>query len=294
MNAQTIAELNQLADEIRSRFASTEESFIESDLVILGRKKSGACICKTIAKPSITIISSGSKEADLGGHKLVFRKGTLFVLAVDLPDSFVVRQTEEPDLTSISLIIKEDVLQHAIEGFSTQAADNAAPVTTLEADSALVSAFRRLLEAHDHPAGEALQRLAAEEILLRVLATPAGPMLKRLYAPSSVENRIRRSVSWMQNHYREDFDVSSLAANVGMSEATYYRHFKKVINISPRQYIKNLRLHHAHRLMIDQKFDATQAAFEVGYKSPNHFTREFKRMFGDSPKRFVTQETATS
>lgn len=293
-DSRTIAELDQLAEEIRSRFAGTKLRQIKSDLLILSRRKDADVICKTIALPSITIMTSGCKEANLSGHKVVFRKGTLFVLAVDLPDSFVVRHTEEPDLTSISLIIKEDMLQRAIEGFPTKAAENAAPVTTLEADADLVGAFRRLLEAHDHPAGEALQRLAAEEILLRVLATPAGPMLKRLYAPSSVENRIRRSVGWLQNHYREDFDVSSLAANVGMSEATYYRHFKSVINVSPRQYIKNLRLHHARRLMIDENLDATQAAFEVGYKSPNHFNREFKRMFGDSPKRHVMQEMATS
>lgn len=96
----------------------------------------------------------------------------------------------------------------------------------------------------------------------------------------------------MQKHYRESFDVSMLAADAGMSEATYYRHFKSLINVSPRQYIKHLRLTHARRLMIDEKLDASRAAFEVGYESPAHFNREFKRLFGDSPKRHVQQEAA--
>ena len=44
--------------------------------------------------------------------------------------------------------------------------------------------------------------------------------------------------------------------------------------------------------MIDEKLDASRAAFEVGYESPAHFNREFKRLFGDSPKRHVQQEAA--
>jgi transcriptional regulator GlxA family with amidase domain len=214
------------------------------------------------------------------------------VLAVDLPDAFTVRRSDDPDLTCISLVIEEEMLQRALEAHPVRPDDSVPPAATLQAGLDLVCAFRRRLAADEHPAGKAISRLIAEEIILRVLVTPAGPMLKRLYNPSSVENRIRRSVGWMQKHYRESFDVSMLAADAGMSEATYYRHFKSLINVSPRQYIKHLRLTHARRLMIDEKLDASRAAFEVGYESPAHFNREFKRLFGDSPKRHVQQEAA--
>lgn len=293
-DAGTLDELNRLAGEIRARFAGAESRTIETDLIMLGCRKEADVICKCIARPSITVLASGCKEADLAGRKVVFRKGTLLALAVDLPDTFVVKRTEDPDLTSISLVIQEDMLQRALDAFPPSACTCVAPATVLQADAELVCAFRRLLAADGHPAGDALMRLAAEEILLRVLATPAGPMLKRLYNPSSVENRIRRSVNWLQAHYRETFDVSTLAADAGMSEATYYRHFRSVINVSPRQYIKHLRLTHARRLMLEEKLDASQAAFEVGYESPNHFNREYKRLFGASPRRHVMLESGAA
>lgn len=63
-------------------------------------------------------------------------------------------------------------------------------------------------------------------------------MLKRLYNPSSIENRIRRSVSWMQKYYRESFDVSMLAADADMSEATYCRHFKRFFGDSPKRHVQ--------------------------------------------------------
>lgn len=290
-NDDALAELTKLANDIRARFADGESRTIETDLIMLGCRKEANVICKCIAKPSITILASGCKEADLAGRKVVFKKGTLLALAVDLPDTFVVKQTEDPDLTSISLVIREDMLLRALDAFPTGAGACAEPAAVLRADAELANAFRRLLAADGHPAGGALKRLAAEEILLRVLATPAGPMLRRLYNPSSVENRIRRSVSWLQTHYRETFDVSMLAADAGMSEATYYRHFRSIINVSPRQYIKHLRLTHARRLMLEEKLDASQAAFEVGYESPNHFNREYKRLFGASPRRHVMLES---
>ena len=293
-DAGTLDELNRLAGEIRARFAGAESRTIETDLIMLGCRKEADVICKCIARPSITVLASGCKEADLAGRKVVFRKGTLLARAVDLPDTFVVKRTEDPDLTSISLVIQEDMLQRALDAFPPGACTCVAPATVLQADAELVCAFRRLLAAAGHPAGAALMRLAAEEILLRVLATPAGPMLKRLYNPSSVENRIRRSVNWLQAHYRETFDVSTLAADAGMSEATYYRHIRSVINVSPRQYIKHLRLTHARRLMLEEKLDASQAAFEVGYESPNHFNREYKRLFGASPRRHVMLESGAA
>ena len=115
-----LAELTKLANDIRARFADVESRTIESDLIMLGRRRDADVICKCITKPSITILSSGSKEADLAGRKVVFKKGTLLALAVDLPDTFVVKQTEDPDLTSISLVIREDMLQRALGGFSPQ------------------------------------------------------------------------------------------------------------------------------------------------------------------------------
>ena len=46
--------------------------------------------------------------------------------------------------------------------------------------------------------------------------------------------------------------------------------------------------------MLEEKLDASQAAFEVGYESPNHFNREYKRLFGASPRRHVMLESGAA
>jgi len=57
--------------------------------------------------------------------------------------------------------------------------------------------------------------------------------------------------------------------------------------MSPLQYQKWLRLNEARRLMLTEDQDATTAAFQVGYESPSQFSREYSRLFGNSPLRDI-------
>ncbi len=43
------------------------------------------------------------------------------------------------------------------------------------------------------------------------------------------------------------------------------------------------------RLMLNEHYDVTTAAYAVGYESLSHFSREYTRMFGESPKRDITE-----
>lgn len=41
--------------------------------------------------------------------------------------------------------------------------------------------------------------------------------------------------------------------------------------------------------MLNERYDVTTAAYAVGYESLSHFSREYSRMFGESPKRDITR-----
>ncbi|WP_459917512.1 helix-turn-helix domain-containing protein [Desulfocicer niacini] len=49
------------------------------------------------------------------------------------------------------------------------------------------------------------------------------------------------------------------------------------------QFQKRLRLNEARRLMLTKNLDALTETFEVGYKSPSQFRREYSRLFGAPP-----------
>jgi AraC-like DNA-binding protein len=58
-------------------------------------------------------------------------------------------------------------------------------------------------------------------------------------------------------------------------------------SMSPLQYQKQLRLQEARRLMLTENYDAGGAALEVGYESTTQFSREYSRLFGQPPMRYV-------
>jgi AraC-like DNA-binding protein len=86
-------------------------------------------------------------------------------------------------------------------------------------------------------------------------------------------------------YYHDDFDIENLARESGMSGSTFHSSFKAVTNTSPLQYIKQVRLHKARALMLQDGLNAGVAALQVGYESASQFNREYKRLFGVTPAR---------
>ena len=90
---------------------------------------------------------------------------------------------------------------------------------------------------------------------------------------------------------RRDFDkplrVEDVAGELGMSVSGFHAHFKAVTAMSPLQFQKHLRLQEARRLMLSENLDAGEAGFRVGYEDQSHFSRDYKRHFGEPPMRDV-------
>ncbi len=81
--------------------------------------------------------------------------------------------------------------------------------------------------------------------------------------------------------------MNEIAQSVNMAPSSFYRNFKKVTQVSPLQYQKQLRLNEAQRLMLSGEHNAESASYIVGYESPTQFSREYKKMFGNPPKTDV-------
>ena len=89
----------------------------------------------------------------------------------------------------------------------------------------------------------------------------------------------------LRAEYRSRIPVERLADTAAMSLTAFHKHFKHLTSLTPGQYQKRLRLIEARRLMLDEGFSASNAAFEVVYESVSQFTREYRRMFQAPPKR---------
>ena len=68
-----------------------------------------------------------------------------------------------------------------------------------------------------------------------------------------------------------------------MSRAVFHRRFKQATTLSPIQFVKSMRLNTA-AMKIAGGMTVSEAAMQVGYVSTSQFSREFKRLYGQSPR----------
>lgn len=242
--------------------------------------------------PLLIIAVQGKKWVRIGSEEVPFGEHNCFIAGVNMPvSSCLLEATEDMPYLSMTLELDRSLM-------ATLAAKNPPPAEN-RAHSAigaavqaispeLLDAFLRMLELLDDPEqAQALGPLICQEIHYRLLATPFGNQLRLLNTLDSQSNRISQAILWLRENYKESLLVEELADRLNMAPSTFHKHFKEITTLSPLQYQKNLRLCEAQRLMLTDNYNVAQAAIAVGYESSNQFNREYKRLFGDSPRKDI-------
>jgi YesN/AraC family two-component response regulator len=86
-----------------------------------------------------------------------------------------------------------------------------------------------------------------------------------------------------------DFNVEMLTAEVGISRAQLHRKMKEMTGLPVSEFIRNIRLEQAVRLLKEQKINVTQVAYSVGFSNLAHFSTVFRKQFGVSPTEYIEQ-----
>lgn len=108
------------------------------------------------------------------------------------------------------------------------------------------------------------------------------------YIPSSRFDLIAPAIKEIErNVTNNEISVSMLAKACGISEVYFRKIFIQKFGVSPRDYIIAKRLEFAKQLLINGEFEVSKVAELSGYSEPCHFSREFKKRFGVSPKNIT-------
>jgi AraC-like DNA-binding protein len=247
-------------------------------------------------EPALIVVIQGAKELMLADATFAYTAGQYLVLSVGL--SVLARITEASDrapylalgLTLDRTLIHE--LAHELDAPQATALpapprDGSLFVGTL--DAAQADAIARIVALLDSPAAlRALYASITRELFYWLLTGPDGAAIRRIAALDGHMRRIADAIDAMRGHLADTVPIERLAAIAHMSPSSFHHHFKALTARSPLQYLKEMRLFEARRLMLADGADATRAALAVGYESTSQFSREYARMFGAPPRRDVT------
>lgn len=284
-------ELHHLVAQARLFFEgepSTMGVLCPVDGILLLRHVEPTPMKATLYEPVVCLILQGRKEAAAGDRFVQLDTGDALVVSHDLP--VVSRITRaEPGEPYLAMIVTLDlsILRHLYEevGDALVDDDQVHALSAHRADGPLIDVLSRYLALASDPVGaRVLLPLIRKEVHYRLLMAPNGGMLRRLLRHDSHASSVARSIAHLRTHFRSAVSIPELASSVGMSSSSLHKHFKAVTSTTPLQYLKELRLLEARRLLTEGELAVSTVAYEVGYESPNQFSREYSRKFGNSPR----------
>lgn len=98
---------------------------------------------------------------------------------------------------------------------------------------------------------------------------------------------VQNMQDYIDRHLYEEITLADLARVSLYSPWYSYRLFVRLLNLTPADYIRRLRLSRSALRLRDENMKITDAAFEAGFKSVDGFQRAFLREFGCNPGEFV-------
>ena len=97
---------------------------------------------------------------------------------------------------------------------------------------------------------------------------------------------VRNCESWLAEHYREGSAIQRVVEQSNIPERTLKRRFKIATGSSLMEYVQNLRVEEAKRLLEGGELPVDEISFQVGYEDPSFFRRLFKRLTGLTPSQY--------
>ena len=94
-----------------------------------------------------------------------------------------------------------------------------------------------------------------------------------------------------ENLSDSEFSVRMLYTSVGMSRTAFYHKLKSLIDLSPAEFIKLIRLNKARQLLRSGRYNINEVAYRCGFSDAKYFSTCFKRQFGQSPSTFAAAKS---
>lgn len=246
----------------------------------------------SVYEPSLSLIIKGSKCVEMGNETIVYDESCFFLTAIGMPMKGHIRAAsrEEPYVAAM-LRLNLEAMRRLIVDHNLNPVNISNPhrgVSVGAATPELFDAFLRLISLANSP--DDLPFMAnhiQDEILYRLLTGDQGARLRRFVLSGTNSNRVAKAVAWVKDNYTRQLRIDELAEIANMGISTLHHQFRAMTAMSPLQFQKHLRLHHARELMLSGSLDVTTAALAVGYESSTQFSREYRRMFGHPPLRDI-------
>lgn len=239
----------------------------------------------------IYVVLDGSLRLYTPSGILDYIAGQYSISKIDTPTSgHVLTFSEQMDFLALAMeFTLNDVLSVVLDldGDLTEQIINSKVENSVMSlsDSNVIASICKLIAIMNEPVAHTFMgKHLKREIIFYILCGSCGSQFLQSIINIQQAGEIYEINSWIKDNFRNSFTVEELAEQRNMSVSLLHQKFKSAVGMGPLQCQKRLRLTEARRLMLDENKNVTEASLEVGYESVSQFTREYRKMFGLTPK----------
>ncbi len=130
---------------------------------------------------------------------------------------------------------------------------------------------------------ESLRNLLAVHLLRNHMGDRIQPKAEVVHLEGL---KLRQLKDYIEDHLAEDLAIATLSALIPMSQFHFARAFKAAIGAPPHRYIMQRRIERAKILLSLKQLSVAEVAYQTGFSSQSHFTAQFRKAIGITPKQF--------
>lgn len=242
----------------------------------------------------LELIVSGKGTQRLNGLRMPLVPGSLFVVAPT--DFHEVEPDPEEGLSLINVKFTESFVGEEVSGWLYRSSAPLAATLEGETLAAAEADCRTLLreqaDAVDRLGRTQMLRSTLTRLLIGLLraASDAADAASSGVAQSVSGSRnaaepgaIRQALLYIDAHYRDTLTLPMAAASVGLSASYFSDMFHRRVGQPFRQYVLELRLQYADKLLQSSDLPITEIGYMSGFNTLPYFNRAFKHRFGCAP-----------
>jgi len=154
--------------------------------------------------------------------------------------------------------------------------------------SQIISILHKMFNMND------VQRLYALFNIFEILGAAteynilASPNSTNNY-PTEVNDPMQMAMQYILQNFQKRIQIHDLLDLTNMSYASFYPSFKKTHQMPFKDYLLNVRVGYACKLLSEGSMHVSEIAYDSGFENLSNFNRQFKKIKGITPSQFQKQ-----
>jgi AraC-like DNA-binding protein len=97
---------------------------------------------------------------------------------------------------------------------------------------------------------------------------------------------IQKALVYIVQHFQEEVSMKEMLHITNMSNSAFCNAFKKICRMTFKEYLLNIRVGYACRLLTEDTLNISQIAYNCGFENLSNFNRQFKKLKNITPSQF--------